>query len=600
MAKSPISTKEVSEKQVARLHKLIGASESRLGAFRQRRVEAMTQLVGRHYGSRMDKHAKREPMNMIYSAAAAYIPQLVTRHAAYRVRAPHNPDLKHPATQIETAVNRTIREMDVRRTMRQIVFDSVFGWGLWKTGVCMGAVQAAEGELHDPGQTFVDRVDPDDYIIDPAARQREEARVEGNKFRIPLSEAVEAFDNTDGLQATYQAYGGGSDTSEKAEALAVSERGPAINELEDYVELRHVIMRDEGILVVLPKEGEGVRPLEITEYNGPEMGPYGMLGYMFLSDNVIPLPPVALWMDLHEMINALMRKMRRQADRAKSVLAYEDRGADDAARIVSSNDGDTARVQNIDALKQLEFGGIAPFSEGLTQWLIGMFSRQSGNTDLIGGMASDSRTATEAAFVQGNASVRIGDMQAQVHDMASDIGRSIMWYEIFDNPDLQMQLSQHIKGAELDVPFKLTPDGLIGEFLDYEIEVVPYSMKPRDPDEYAKTVLQWFTAVVLPTMEIGLAQGAVPNVPAFVKLLGEEMGIKNTDELYTVGPPQQAGGGEGGGGPQVNPGQQQATGQRAPGQGMSRGEYYVDQVFGAAQQQAPKPQSATPFKRVGV
>lgn len=54
-------------------------------------------------------------------------------------------------------------------------------------------------------------------------------------------------------------------------------------------------------------------PIRIVDWEGPESGPFCILGFSEVPDQTMPLAPAATWYDLHNMINVLYRKMRRQA-----------------------------------------------------------------------------------------------------------------------------------------------------------------------------------------------------------------------------------------------------------------------------------------------
>lgn len=578
---------ELTAAYVSRLQDAIQASELRMKEFRNRRLEALQQFVGTHYGGHR-RRKKAVPINVIYTGASVYVPNLVARNPAYRVRTETDP-LRPFANTFELSHNKFCRkEIGLKKILRQTVFDSIFGMGLVKIAYLSPGRQIdIEGEIVDIGEISVVRIDEDDYILDPWARDREEAQFEGHTMRVPLDWAKEVYDNVDGLAATHAPFGG----EQAAEQSQVA--GVKAQELEESTEVSEVFLSRRGLIVTLPAKGQGTKPLNVIEWEGPEAGPYAMLGYTYVADNALPLPPVAVWMDLHEMINALARKMKRQSERQKKILAYEDRAAEDAQRIVNADDGETVKVTDAKAFAEIEFGGTSPFQEGFLQWLLMLSSRQQGNVDLLGGLASKSRSATEAAMVGGNAQVRVTDMADMVYTFAKEIGERVAWF-LWNDPLVQIDVRKTVAGTNIGVPASFSAETLQGDFDDYDFSIQAYSMKPKNPEEYAKSLMEWWSAVVLPTMEMAAAQGAGPDIPAFVRLMAKEMGIDEVEELYRGGVPQMEQGGMGG---HVG-----APGQRGMGGGaqQSRGAYYVQQVSEGAQQGAPKPQmaGATPFKRV--
>ena len=582
---------EVGTKLVARLHRAIAQSDARLQDYLKSRMTAIEEFVGYYYGTAGKRARKREPFNMVHDAVSAYVPNLVASNPQFRIRARVTKNRPYANT-LELAMEHLVKEIRLKDTLRRIVFDSIFAFGAYKIGLGDSKEEAAEGYMHDVGQFFCDRVDPGDYIVDPAARDREEATFEGNRFRMPLKEARELFENTDQLKSHYKPYG----SSDRAEDIS---RGNAkFHELEDYVELYDIWLPRENIMVTLTKEGEGDRPLKEVEWEGPELGPYGMLGYEYVPDNVLPLPPALVWLDLHLFINELGRKMKRQTQRQKSVLAYEDAAAEDAQRIVSASDADAVKVNRIDGIKEIGFGGTTPFQEQFLMYLMQMFSRQAGNINLLGGLSQEARTATEAMQVQTNATSRLRDMQGQLYEFVRDIGESMAWY-LFTDPFIQIPVIKRMASLNLDLDVTFSEEQREGDWLDYNIDVVPYSMTRQTPQEYQKTLMDWWNSVVLPTLPLAQAQGTMADMTAFVLLMAREMGVREVDELMrrgplsfpgyreTAGAPPQA---PGGAGVNMRVGQPQRT----------RSEYAMDQMFSQSQRAAPKPQFGPPSKRVPV
>ena len=576
---------------VARLHRAIAQSDARMQTYLKSRNTALSEFVGYYYGEPSNRIRKREPFNMIHDAVSAYVPNLVAANPQFRIRS-RLTKFRPFAKTLEFAMEHNVREIRLKDTIRKIVFDSMFSFGIAKIGLGGSKEEASEGYFHDVGQFFCDRFDPEDYIIDPAAREREEATFEGNRFRMPLKEARELFKGTENLKPHYKPYG----SSGKAEELS---RGQAqLQELEEYVELYDIWMPRENVMLTLAKEGEADKPLREVEWEGPERGPYLMLGYEYVPDNVLPLPPALVWLDMHIFINELGRKMKRQSERQKSVLAYEDAAAEDAQRIVSASDSDAIKVNRIEAIKEIGFGGTTPFQEGFVMWLMQMFSRQAGNVNLLGGLSQEARTATEAMQVQSNATARLRDMQGQLYEVVRDIGESMAWY-LFTDPFIQIPVIKRMPslGLELDVTF--SEEAREGDWLDYNIDIVPYSMSQDTPEQYARKLMEWWTSVVLPTLPFAEQQGSVPDVTALDLLMAHEMGIREADQLLRRGPLSSPGyTGEATmaaapqGGSRVNVGVGQPH--------RTRSEYAMDQMFSESQQRAPKPQApgSSPYKRI--
>jgi hypothetical protein len=92
-----------------------------------------------------------------------------------------------------------------------------------------------------------------------------------------------------------------------------------------------------------------------------------------------------------------------------------------------------------------------------------------------------------------------------------------------------------IKGAHIELEARYSPETKTGNYEDYDLEVVPYSMRGRNPEDYARRILEWWNSVVLPTAEVAMQQGAHLDVQGMAKFIAEEMGIRQADWWYRKG-----------------------------------------------------------------
>ena len=325
-----------------KLQQAVARSDKRLRHFRASRVQALRAYAGGHYGETKQRF---DPLNMMFSAISVIVPTLAARSPRVRIRA-RRAELRASAYSKELAMNNHLREIDFRRSLRKMITDSVFAVAINKTGLAPGRDVEIMGYLHDIGTPFSDPIDLDDYRVDPVARHREEAVFEGNRYRLPLEYIKDTMKNTDGLKPKYDVYG--NQGAEKQASETVSGTKDRINELVEYGSVDDLWIPAENIIVTLPPEGQGNKPLQVVDWEGPERGPYEMLGYAVVPNNLMPLAPVQVWQDLHTLINTMARKLKRQGERQKVVLAYEQQAAEDAKRIIGSDDGETVMVDNID------------------------------------------------------------------------------------------------------------------------------------------------------------------------------------------------------------------------------------------------------------
>ena len=290
-----------------------------------------------------------------------------------------------------------------------------------------------------------------------------------------------------------------------------------------------------SVLITLDASREATEPLRIIEWDGPEVGPYDVLGYRKVPDNIFDLPPMYVLLVMDDMINVLSRREVRRAERDKTLIAYSHRAKDDAERIKDAIDGGMVAVDNVEALKELNLGGSNPEAVSYIELLKQDFSKRAGNLEQMGGYGSEANTATEFMGVQQNADVRMEAMKGCVHRFVKSVKQNEAYYLLTD-PVNEMQLMMETPDSNISVPFSFGPNNRQGEFHDYNIDVQPYSMQRETPQTQLQNLLAWFERVVMPTMEISMAQGSMFNAPAFVKQAAKYFHLKNMDRLYISAP----------------------------------------------------------------
>ena len=372
-----------------RLAQAVRLADERMRAFRRNRLLFLKQYAGPYYASASAATvgaAGPEPLNMIYGLVSVVLPHLVTRSPRAMIRTP-SPRLRSRAEVFALAWDHLAREIDLGRSLRTVAADALFGAGVMKVGLAPGAhVEALSepaGYLHDAGQPFADPVDLDDYVIDPNARTREHAAFEGNRYRLPLDYVLESglYDRAlaEKLSAQYT-DGDAPRASELAGGADAATGG-------EYVELTDLWLPAENVVVTIAGDAGAAQGfLREVQWYGPERGPYEMLGFHWMPDNVLPVPPVGLIFDLHVMINKIARKLGRQADRQKDLVLFDERVSEEAEQVRGASDGEMVGVENVDRYRQVSFGGGNERGYEHLEFLFEQFRRIGGNTDLLGGL----------------------------------------------------------------------------------------------------------------------------------------------------------------------------------------------------------------------
>ena len=483
----------------------------------------------------MPEAAPSAPVNLMHQAATTLVPNLISRDPRARITATFLPYRNYAAV-AELALDHLIEEIKLKDTMRRVITDSIFFAGFTKTSIAAsGYTLQIDGVQNEIGQPYCDRVDPNDMMLDPVVRDWEEQRVIGDRTRVDLNSDLldSGLYDADTLikladsRYTSGAAGGGTEASLISGTQSTIEGDSILPQL-DLVEL---YLPREQIIVTLPWTADGgVLPMVLrqVDHEGPEDGPYRMLGYAFVPDNILPVAPASIWYELHLMTNKIAQKAAEQADRQKNVLAFEGSAVADAQAIVDADDGQTVRVDNIDAIKEVDFGGVTKDNYIYIEWAKQQFAEMAMNIDLLSGVATNEPTATQAEMIQSNTTVRLADMQNIVYDHTADVMKALFFY-LHTDPLIELPLVKREKGVDQQVVY--TPEMREGDWLDYNIKVRPYSMARQDPNTKTRRLME-FCANIMPAFaQTAQMLGGAFNLEAALNIIGREMGIEELDEI---------------------------------------------------------------------
>jgi hypothetical protein len=240
---------------------------------------------------------------------------------------------------------------------------------------------------------------------------------------------------------------------------------------------------------------------------------------------------VALWYDLHVLINKLARKQARQADRQKDLVLFDDRAGEEAQRLRDAFDGEMVGVQSVDRYRQVSFGGEHPETYQHLTFLFEQLARVAGNVDLLGGLAPMSGTLGQDEMLFNSASVRVEDMRAQVREFTRRVGTKLAWF-LWHDPLVDLPLVAQAFSLCHVEPIRFSAATRKGEWLDYHFDVEPHSMNPDSPTRKYRRVLDWVRNVVLPTAPLAEAQGLKLDVERLARLTGSLLNIEEATGIF--------------------------------------------------------------------
>lgn len=524
--------------QLERLCGAINASYDKLDKYRKSRVEALRQYVGAHYSE--NGAPEPVPLNFIELAVGVYCRQLVARNPKPLITTPIK-ELRATAFNLQLGVEQVIREIRLKKTLRRVVKEAMFGPGVMKIGIA----ESARGFTEDPGEMFASIIDPDDWVQDMQVRVYEHSSFAGHRYRRPLSEVL---GNPEFDQSALKGF-----TSDVSQPMADDETAHSIGseqsfadeESEDYIELWDIWLPREGLIVTLLGASRGGRTavdskvLRIIEWDGPKNGPFLVLSFNDVPGNVMPLAPVALLRDLHDLANELYRKLGRDEVNAKTLTLYRGEAAEDAQRVVEAAHGDTIKSDAPDKINQVTYNGARPEGIGFG---IGVQENQnifSGNVKGIGGLAPQADTLGQERIIAESASQRIQDMQDCVIDFTTEAVRYLAWYEL-TNPLLDRLVTKPIPYTNRSVEVRLTNEKLsplAARFLDLNFEIEVYSLQPRSPMERLAALKQLLDNFVIPFLGQLDAQGTQLDFDSLLRTAARYVGVHEFDDFMLAALP---------------------------------------------------------------
>jgi len=499
-----------------KLRTAVESSIRKLAFPREKRIESVRQFVGMHY---FEKGAqKRVPTNMLELAVTIYVRRLAARSPRAMVTTPV-PNLRPFATNMGLALNQIPEEIGLDQTLRHAVIEAIFGIGVVKVGI------ASTGRTmlgHVYGESFVDLVSLDDYFLDMTAKKFKTIQFEGDDYWIPLDVARDMAGN-DKLEADKHTTTG-SEGEERAEGVSTDE---SVDVYGEKVHVRDVWLPDTGQLVtygVTSKE-----QFNLVNWDGPIAGPYHKLGFSDVPGNLLPLPPVALMRDLHELGNSLFRKLAQQAEDKKTVAAFQGGQDDDVAALKKAKDGEGMAYHG-QKPEQITVGGIDQPTLAIFLQCRDLFSYFAGNLDSLGGLSPVADTVGQEQLTSEAASARIAFMEKQTVTFVKGIYKSLAWYEWTDVVR-KRTLQKPIANTSIVVQSIWSYETRDGDFLDYNLDIDVYSMQEDTPATKLQKIGQALERFIFPNLPMIQQQGGQLDFRELMALIAK---LANIDELKTL------------------------------------------------------------------
>ena len=525
---------DLTTSQLKRLRAAKDYSYKKLEAWRKNRTQTIKAFVGSHYSD--NGAPDKVPVNFLELAVSIYAHQLAAQIPRASVMTKAR-EMRSVAADFGRALNDHIEyNMKLDSVFRAAVVDALFSIGIVKVG------RAPKGEVkvgnikHVINEPFADAVSLDDWVHDVAAKNWDQVQFCGNRYRMPLHQLEKA-----GLLKDDKKNGTEPDTERKPTNVTGEEKASSITDsagrgAEDFrktVELWDIWIPEDNIIITVREDDDTFsKPLKIVEFQGPRHGPYHLLGFTAVPDNVMPLAPTSLWRDLHELSNRMFRKMGRQADRQKTVTAVRGGHEGDGKAIVEASDGDTVRVDDPSSVNQLKYGGVEGGNLAFSLQLRDLFSYFGGNLDSLGGLSPQTETVGQENLLSANASKRMQDMQSITQAFDKKVIEDVGFY-MWNDPVREYPVEIPIPGTDVRITSSLRPEQRQEDFYQLAVDVEPYSMLPQTPARQLQAITGIISQVMVPLMPMFVEQGMSINGEGLIKRLGRLAHIPDLEEIIS-------------------------------------------------------------------
>jgi len=521
----------------SRAKRAIDYNFSQMGTFRENRYKFVKQYVGANYSK--NGSSEKIPVNYMMLATCIYVQRLVSANPQAFV-SNNIQSLKPQAINLGLACNQLIKEINYKRTMQLVVLDAIFGMGIVKKGLTSKSKVEFNGFTHDVGQCYIDHVDLDDFVFDMSAKKIDQCGFMGNKYRRPYDlvlnsglydpELIKKCVRQKNNQYRKNSAAGGDEEIE-----GISRGGDTYNAETylDYIDLIDIWFPYEGKFVTMPysyEQTDWTTPLREVDFEGPENGPYNILGFHDVPGQLLPLPPAAAWLELNVMANKIFRKLGRQSDRAKTILAVMKGGEKDGKNITDASDGDVIGASNPDKCREYKFGGVDNVGLAFFLQVKQLFSYHAGNLDSLGGLGAISETVGQDKLMNESSSVTINGMQSRVYDFSKIDVSDIAWYIWYD-PFVEIPFTKPVKGTDITIPYIFTEEDKEGDFLDYNFSIVPYSMQEDTPSTKEMKLRGIMANHITPITPMMQQQGVMLNCSEYIEFVGR---LSNMPELQSM------------------------------------------------------------------
>ena len=523
-----------------KLLKAVKNSSDSLKPFREMRKKFIRDYTGTHYCSGTNTTSDLEVIsNLMYQTAETYSMSLSANRPRILVTSKY-PELSWFAHTFQQATNNLIKEIHLEKALKSAVLEAFFSLGTIKVYTADAGLVQLEGEDEwlDPGKPFAESISFDDFIYDTSAPSWQKKRFSANKYRISVEKLrSESSFNKKAVNRILETYDMRSMHDDDGEhPMRNMTRNTNGDEFVPNVQLIDIYIPSENKVITMC-HGKNTEPLRVVDWDGPENGPFHILNLAAeVPDQILGVSPAMNLKPLFDIVNGLLRKQKRQAQRQKDIPFYQAGSHDDARRLQRADDGDWTQVNNPEAVNVLKMGGVDQGNMSFNYAMQELFDRMAGNLQAMAGLGPSSDTATQDKLIHGAVSKREANMQYRVVEFTEKVCSDLGWL-LWNDPFQEMPEEREINGYKFDITW--TPELREGDFLQYNFAVEPFSMAYKSPSERIQNITGFVQSIVLPMLPNIQEAGGMIDAQELIELYAELMDVPRLKNIVKFEEPKQ-------------------------------------------------------------
>lgn len=503
---------------------------NRLRPFRKLRMSLIGMYAGAHYPG---FDVADQPFPVFHRAMMATLARLAGNDAEVIIDPKVRGDLKAYAKMMSHRGTNILLENNYRQQKGDVLIDALTGgFGIMKTGLAAKDGGDFEGEYLDEGEIYIRRISPDDFGVGSGATNWDDKEVVFHRYSISDWYLLEND------LMTEDEIGRLPKATERSEPGSAN-RGQDFDSGNHKVDLIDIwvapgILSREAMIITIPgnpqagpslfreERIERSRIIQQREYVGPDGGPYSMLTFNPVPDNVFGSAPFGYVKVLSHAVNNLgMSILDAEMDYKK--LGFGGGNHNDSDTIRQSRNGDFVELEDPGTIGTLEIGGASPHAYSSLQFAKHSFNQEAGNSDLLSGVGGGGKntTATEIAEVSNSQSVMIDLLDRRGMQFDNDVVGRAMWHE-HSNPMLGGTIP--LEAAGIVVPVNLTPEVRgDADYYDFNFTIRVGSMRLVSPEQHTKRVMEFMANIVMPAIAMEQSSQGEVNARELIMTAGESI-----------------------------------------------------------------------------